>query len=326
MSKRVFTQEQEDYIKANYQTKSDKELAEFLCCDSDRVKRYRNNHGLKKYSCRTITKEERQFLLDHLDTMSYQELADAIGVTHHQIIGHLNYLGITKIGKYPCSYFHEIDTPEKAYWIGFIYADGTLQYVPEKRRYGFDMTLQSRDRYMLERLNSHFGNGGIWNDYETSDDILGYHRITTSQMSVLRLPRKELVEDLMSHNIFPRKTYREEFPIVKSEYFFDFLRGLNDGDGCILINSSRHNYPAMVIVNPNLKLFNYLKRILEGYEINSGISLRTDGHTYNFRLNGSYAMKALNEMYKDENCVKLERKYNQYLLAKEWLTFRENEK
>lgn len=327
MGKKAFTEEQEEYIKNNYLYLMDKLIAEVLDCDVDKIKRYRNNHGLKKYTNRVITKEEEKFMIENFNIMSYSEIANNLGLTTHQVIGHLNYLGFSRIGKYDCSYFHKIDNPTKAYWIGFIYADGTVGYNESNRWYSFAMVLQKQDKYILEELNAHFENGGTFYEYNTDMSIMGYKRKSVSEMCLFRLNRKELVEDLISHNILPNKTYRTEFPVLEDAYFFDFLRGYMDGDGCICIDKKHHNYPTVSFVGNNFLLLDYIKnKMLNNYSITSSLYKRKDKETYQLSFQGTNAIFILNKMYEDLHCVKLIRKYNKYLLAIEWLTFHESEK
>src|SRR5215213_7989745 len=47
-------------------------------------------------------------------------------------------------------YFNTIDTDEKAYWLGFIAADGTV--VSNSRQYSIVLDLQPRDLHWLERF------------------------------------------------------------------------------------------------------------------------------------------------------------------------------
>lgn len=57
--------------------------------------------------------------------------------------------------KYPLNenYFEEIDTPNKAYILGFFYADGNVSGKNNTVQIG----LQSRDGYILERMLEEFG-------------------------------------------------------------------------------------------------------------------------------------------------------------------------
>ena len=79
----------------------------------------------------------------------------------------------------------------------------------------------------------------------------------TCSVMVLRIYSKDVVKDLEKLNVFPNKTYRSEFPICNNEYFFDFLRGFNDGDGCIHVDSS--NRISVNFTNSNKDFLMYIQ-------------------------------------------------------------------
>ena len=52
--------------------------------------------------------------------------------------------------KYNCNYdyFKEIDTEDKSYWLGFLYADGSIH----KTKHTMDLVLSINDKELLERV------------------------------------------------------------------------------------------------------------------------------------------------------------------------------
>lgn len=50
------------------------------------------------------------------------------------------------------SYFETIDTPEKAYWVGFLFCDGHLRRRDEYDGYSLSLALQRSDRHHIERF------------------------------------------------------------------------------------------------------------------------------------------------------------------------------
>lgn len=55
--------------------------------------------------------------------------------------------------------FKEINSEESAYWLGFIYADGTISYSPDskKNRYCLELGLKESDRSHIEKLKNFIG-------------------------------------------------------------------------------------------------------------------------------------------------------------------------
>lgn len=118
-------------------------------------------------------------------------------------------------------YFENIDTEEKAYWLGFIMADGCVY--GQGCSYRFQINVASRDREALEKLNKALGS-----NYEIRDkDVRG------SQVSQLKINSTPLCKSLIRHGVIPRKSGKETMPDLPQELASHFIRGYFDGDGCI---------------------------------------------------------------------------------------------
>lgn len=131
------------------------------------------------------------------------------------------------INKYSCNenYFDNIDNERKAYWLGFLYADGSVCGSARKEHISF--VLQERDKYIIE---------------EFAKDIQSNHPITF-------LPKKKeshqnhngiyiystyLCKSLTKQGCYANKTYTLKFPTeeqVPSDLIHHFIRGMWDGDG-----------------------------------------------------------------------------------------------
>ena len=49
--------------------------------------------------------------------------------------------------------FDIIDTEEKAYWLGFIFADGYIETPKPNMKYTFEICLSCKDKHHLEKFN-----------------------------------------------------------------------------------------------------------------------------------------------------------------------------
>lgn len=116
--------------------------------------------------------------------------------------------------------FDEIDTEEKAFWLGFITADGNVHFPKRGGTPRFSMGLSEKDREHLIRLREFLG----------SD-----HSIMTYRTMVkLAITSKPLCEGLMKWGVVPRKSYNfQGLPEIAPELKHHMLRGLFDGDGHI---------------------------------------------------------------------------------------------
>gem|GEM_PF-1143015 len=112
-------------------------------------------------------------------------------------------------------YFENIDTPEKAYWFGFLFADGNVN----KDRNRIIVGLSQKDEYHLELLKQDL----------QSEQPLEYEILNGSPCVFLRMNSKKMAEDLVKHGIKTQKAF-ESIP----EYLLNhFIRGLFDGDGWV---------------------------------------------------------------------------------------------
>ena len=94
--------------------------------------------------------------------LSCSKIATQFGVTTVTISKHLKRSGIEIINKQNRTKFNEsifdiIDNEEKAYWLGFIFADGYISSSPlrsdKKSRYDFEISLKASDVDHLHKFN-----------------------------------------------------------------------------------------------------------------------------------------------------------------------------
>jgi len=125
------------------------------------------------------------------------------------------------------SLFRSIDTPEKAYWLGFLTADGAILGVnPGTLR--LQVCLARKDRGHLVKLREFIGAGREVVDYE-AETIGGvvrpYSRFTCQVRPV--------VMDLARNGILPNKTGHERAWNGPEHLMPHFWRGMVDGDGSV---------------------------------------------------------------------------------------------
>ncbi len=119
------------------------------------------------------------------------------------------------------SFFDVIDNEEKAYMTGFLMADGYVIEQKRGRSNTWGITLQTQDKYMLEKFRDLIG----------CDNKLGYSR----NEYVLVVSSEHMVEQLAKYNIVPRKCKTISFPYhtIDVKLYRHVIRGIFDGDGCI---------------------------------------------------------------------------------------------
>lgn len=120
------------------------------------------------------------------------------------------------IYKFDINFFKKIDSEEKAYFLGFLYADGNIHGNM------MQLVLHPKDENILIKFKDIIKyEGEIRNDR-------GYRR--------LNICNAELSSDLIKLGCIPQKTFKLKFPTpeqVPNHLIRHFMRGYFDGDGCI---------------------------------------------------------------------------------------------
>ena len=127
--------------------------------------------------------------------------------------------------KYTCNenYFSNIDDSDKAYILGFIYADGHLSKNGELK-----LIIQPDDESILNFIKFKMDSDTpIRYVYRKVKDIL-------KPYSSFIICRKPIFNDLWNIGIRHNKSKNNlPWPEIKSDFISHFLRGIFDGDGCI---------------------------------------------------------------------------------------------
>lgn len=254
-----------------------------------------------------FNEEQIEFMKQHYKDMSYKEIANYLGFTERQVRGKINGLGLSKLRKIKSDYFSIIDTPLKAYFLGFIFADGYLVYNPNRRVYELGIELQEDDKYILDLLNLELGN--LNNIYYTPAKKVIIEGIEANRKPTycLRIYSKQIVEDLIQKGIVPNKTHHVSFLKVQEKYFFDFLRGYIDGDGGYYID--RYNRVKIHITSAFDDILYYLQNRLLDYDIQSSVYKEKERKYRLYIYRKDDINKLVHLLYYD-NVVCLKRKFD----------------
>lgn len=145
-----------------------------------------------------------------------------------------SYLKKHKLNEY---FFDEIDTEAKAYWFGFLCADGSVSSTYQ--RYSLTLGLSIKD---LDHLKA------FKNALECTNNISIYtikHGIGCGkQYCRIKVESKRLITSLISKGCTPRKSLTLKFPdesVFKyKDLIHHFIRGYFDGDGSVFISNEKH--------------------------------------------------------------------------------------
>jgi hypothetical protein len=196
------------------------------------IKTRANDSGLYRRSRRPLSsrpwteaeEEELRELYPNL-SIARTEIARRLGRTWKSCQHKIHELGIGDLRERnnPCQvrrdYFKLIDSDEKAYWLGFIAADGCV-YIGG-RQHTLSIQLQRRDRHWLELFRDTIAPGAALTDNAGPNS------------TALSVGSQELIGDLLALGITPRKSNTLEWPKVPEPFVMPFLCGYFDGDGCL---------------------------------------------------------------------------------------------
>jgi hypothetical protein len=174
-------------------------------------------------------------------------------------------------------YFNTIDTDEKAYWLGFIAADGTVDDRP--RRYSLAIDLQPRDLHWLQRFRDTIAPGAT----------ITQHGERSFSFSI---GSKELVTDIVRLGIGRRKSCHLRWPAVPEQFAITFLLGYFDGDGSLTPRAGRRDYQWLLLGTLDFLCVarEYLQRYV-GVKLKEPVRAHklTSPHLYRISANGPRA-------------------------------------
>jgi hypothetical protein len=198
------------------------------------------------------------------------------------------------------NYFSLIDSPEKSYWLGFLFADGYI------REHQVSIHLSSKDESHLIKFknsidsNSEIKNKIIKKKYKGLEKI--YYISSLDLYSVI------IYNDLLKYGLHRNKSLTLQPPKNLPEcYFRDFIRGYFDGDGCV---SNFRNHKKMKILG-TYEFLNWINQVLA----KNGVSLRKIDKQTNKIFRIQYNTKDVKLIYKyfyEHSTIHLERKKNKF--------------
>jgi hypothetical protein len=129
------------------------------------------------------------------------------------------------------NFFEKIDSKLKAYWLGFLFADGCVRDI--KGGYVLKIKLSTLDENHLMSFICHIESNQKELRTETSKFKGSNGKQYESTGKVLLVNSKKIVKDLVKLGCGQNKTNNIEFPKIKDELIPSFILGYFDGDGCI---------------------------------------------------------------------------------------------
>lgn len=279
---------------------------------------------------RIFTNEETELMIKmYNDGETYQNIAKLIHTKQDKVSLYLKSLGYGKRSKNTLknhdflhlsrkysldkNYFSIIDTESKAYWLGFLYADGYIskRYDKNGREKGgsIELTLKTEDKYHIQNF---------LNDIKSSAPIYDKNiKLNNKEYNASRIciGSITMVNDLIKNGCFENKSLILQPPTTVPENLINhFIRGYFDGDGCVCFYPDSYIYSYSILGTKDFLEFIAKESNLSSFKIISFSHKQCyELRTYSKKCAESFH----NYIYKDKS-IYLERKYQKSLAMMKW--------
>lgn len=118
-------------------------------------------------------------------------------------------------------FFRNIDTKEKAYFLGLLAADGSV--VTNKKSISIRLELNEEDEYIIQKFN----------DIANFNEKIKTHIDDHAPRKYISINSANMAEDLIKYGIVPNKSHKDtiHIPNLNPDLISHFIRGFFDGDG-----------------------------------------------------------------------------------------------
>lgn len=187
------------------------------------------------------------------------------------------------------TFFKKIDTEQKAYFLGLLYADGYIHSKP----YYVGISLKYDDIDILEKFKESI----------LSNNLIKHIISNGFKQVYLQFSSIELVKDLINQGCIQNKSKVLKFPLnIKDELIHHFIRGYFDGDGSVWQGKRKK-----MVVRDSTKKSGFRERIVHNVKFNlTGTESIIKGIQKILIEKANFKNNIINTSKNIENCVQLE--------------------
>lgn len=264
---------------------------------------------------KTIPQEiQKQIIEDYKNNFSIRELNKKYGYSRPGLSKFLEEKEVKTIkGNHYRKYFHNenffenIDTEEKAYWLGFMFADGYIvnnEFNYGQDQFGISLAIDSLDAIEKFKKSLQATNPINW-DY--SGEKYG-----KQPLCKLVLTSQKTVDDLIEKGCAKQKTLILSPPKnVPIELEYHFIRGFFDGDGSLIRSQRKNSNHISYSINfTTTKLF--AEWLQNKFNMGQVFKEKRREHTWYYGLSGNQQVIKFYHLLYDNATIWLDRKYNKF--------------
>lgn len=255
-------------------------------------------------------------ILNDLQYLSQKEVGKKFGLSQSTICKlqkkyglHLSKSRLSSMKKQIVdeTYFSIIDSPKKAYWLGYLAADGTITHKQNK------VSLTSRDLEIVQKFKQ-----DICASYKIST-VSSFDKRTkkTYIRYLIQISNCTFVYHLCKLGLDNNKSNVFNFPKIDEKYYSYFIAGLFDGDGSIFIRKNGSLGSDLISTKEVLSFIQ--SYFYEKFNIKPKSLYPISSKFINvYKVYWSYkdSIKILRFIYQGDPDLYLSRKYNLYSLYK----------
>lgn len=251
-----------------------------------------HKHNIEEYNVGDIISKYK-------NGYSVNKIEKETGVYRNKILEILKHKNINKISDSKRvnpnlneDFFEEINTKEKAYWLGWLITDGNID-----KHNKITITIKKDDSYILQQFEKDLG-------------VTGHITKIKDKYSSFMLRCKKMKENLEKFGIIPNKTFSVTIPKLDESLMPSLLRGCIDGDGGIskTFRREKYEYELSFTGNKNcVETFNHFLSELMGYREKNVVK---NGSVWRVRWSSKHEIvEILKVLYADSDNYRLERKF-----------------
>jgi len=231
----------------------------------------RRNGYIKPKRWQKETSDKEKNIIDNLvkEKLSSKKIAEITNIPYNRVKEYIkekypNYkpyksTNRKRAAKYniDARYFRDINTEEKAYWLGFIFADGNL--APNK----LTIRLSKKDEDLLYSFVK-----AIRYDGPVKQEKKTTNQKKDAETAVVQINCTEMVRDLSLYIPIGKKSDIIQVPNIDQRLLNHFIRGYFDGDGYVVKKRKNIGFVGNII---------FLSQLRSIFEINK-LSTSKDGY------------------------------------------------
>ena len=224
-------------------------------------------------------------------------------------------------------FFQDIDNEHKAYWLGFLCADGCILDMKLKSGKKIPQTVQiSISVNDIELIYKFMNDIGLEKEIYIGE---AKNKKSTTKYAKLCAGSNKMCEDLISHGCTQRKSCTLKFPDIEDCLVRHFIRGYFDGDGSVYFcerfqydkrrGKEYLNQHFVCNFQGTYDFLSKLRFILEESNIKCGKIRKGHGNIYTFEFSSRESVTSFYHYIYDGATVYLNRKHEKFINTFEYL-------